>query len=227
MVKKNINKNTASTSGIGIFGGTFDPIHVGHSQSAGAVAQWLNLAKILFIPAHIPPHKNCVNSVPTASAKQRSAMVELVCKEHNLFECDNRELMRQQHSYTIDTLLELKEKYPQQSLFFIIGMDSLLTFTRWHRFQDILKLCHLVVNTRPNYDLSQVNSETETLLAQHRVLSKDELTKESVGAIFFTKPLFIDVSSTKLRQNLKTAQCCQQYLYPSVIDFINKNQLYR
>lgn len=223
-----VNELTAEQrDGIGIYGGTFDPIHIGHSQSALAVAQWLNLKKILFIPAHIPPHKNCINSAPTVSAQQRSAMVELVCKENDLFECDKRELQRQQHSYTVDTLFELREKYPQQKLHFIIGMDSLLTFTQWHRFQDILKLCHLVVNTRPNYDLSQMTKATKQLLAHHQLNTLDELNKAHCGGIIFAKPLFIDVSSTKLRHYLKGAQSCKQYLSASVIDFINKNQLYR
>ena len=148
-------------SNIGIFGGTFDPIHLGHTQSAQIVAQYLNLSKVLFIPAHIPPHKNCVNNSPKVSAEQRSTMVELACKENKIFTCDKRELRRQQYSYTVDTLLELKKELPEQRLYFIIGMDSLLSFTQWHRYQDILKLCHLVVNTRPNYDLNQLNNETK------------------------------------------------------------------
>ena len=98
-----------ATNGIGILGGTFDPIHLGHTQSAQSVALWLNLSKILFIPAHIPPHKNELDNTPSANAQQRAAMVELACKDHTLFECDTRELARQQHSYTVDTLIELKE----------------------------------------------------------------------------------------------------------------------
>jgi nicotinate-nucleotide adenylyltransferase len=212
---------------VGVFGGTFDPIHLGHTKSALKTLQELNLSKILFIPAHIPPHKNCFNSAPTASPEQRSLMVELITEEHPLFECDKRELKRKKHSYTVDTLIELKQEFSDKSLCFIIGMDSLLSFTRWHRYQDILKLCNLVVNTRPNYDLSQVNDETKLLLANHQVHNIDELDRTCNGAIYFTKPLSLNVSSTQIRHNLQNDISCHSQLSTSVIDFINKNQLYR
>jgi len=218
---------TKQKSGIGVFGGTFDPVHLGHTHSAQAVADELNLTKILFIPTYIPPHKNCINSVPTANAKQRLAMVELVCNENKLFECDNTELQRQQYSYTVDTLEELTEKYPEQRLYFMIGMDSLLTFTSWHRFQDILKLCHLVVSSRPNYDLTQMNNDTRALLLKHQVDNLSELNGVCTGAIIFSKPLFIDISSSHIRQHLKANKSCQQQLSPNIVNFINKNQLYR
>jgi nicotinate-nucleotide adenylyltransferase len=224
MVSKLITKQTAN---IGILGGTFDPIHLGHTLSAQAVAQELKLTKILFIPAHIPPHKNDVNSAPTVSAEKRAMMVELACEENALFECDKRELERQQHSYTVDTLITLKQEFPEQSLCFIIGMDSLLTFTRWHRYQDILSLCHLVVNSRPNFDLTQINDDTKALLNKHQVRSLDELNKSHTGAIFFTKPMAIDISSTEIRDSLQNNKSCHAQLYASVKDFINKNQLYR
>ena len=157
--------NTIINNGIGILGGTFDPIHLGHTQSAQAVANQLNLTEVLLIPAHIPPHKISAKLVPHASAEQRAAMVEIACQKSELFTCDLRELKRSGHSYTVDTLKELKQQYPTKALFFIIGMDSLLTFTTWHKYKEILSLCHLVVNTRPNYSIEQLNEETKTLLS--------------------------------------------------------------
>ncbi len=223
-----VNKLTEiQTSGLGIFGGTFDPIHLGHTQSAQAAAKALNLTKILFIPAHIPPHKNCAKSAPTASPEQRATMVELACQDNIIFECDKRELRRKEHSYTIDTLKELKQEFPDQRLYFIIGMDSLLSFTAWHRYQDILKLCHLVVNTRPNYNLNQLNSDTTALLSKHQVDSINELNNTAVGAIFFTKPIAIDISSTSIRNSLQRNQSEHLQLSTRVINFIKKNKLYR
>jgi len=220
-------KSTQCIDKIGVFGGTFDPVHIGHTQSAEAVAQELNLKKVLFIPAHIPPHKSDMTSAPTASAEQRSIMVELACKENRLFDCDKRELQRQQHSYTVDTLIELKQEFPDQSLCFIIGMDSLHTFTRWHRYQEILTLCNLVVNRRPNYKLSQMNEATKKLLLKHQIHNINELNNTNNGAIFFAKPLNIDISSTQIRYNLQRNKPCQSQVFPSVLDFINKNKLYR
>lgn len=218
---------TTTTDRVGVFGGTFDPIHLGHIASAQAAAQYLNLTKILIIPAHLPPHKNCVNSSPTATAEQRFAMVELACQENKLFECDNRELQRQQHSYTVDTLIELKKESPEQQLYFIIGMDSLLTFTTWHQYEKILTLCHLVVNTRPNYELKQMNAATKVLLNKHLKPNKSELDKIKVGGIIFTEPMTYDISSTQIRHNLHYKKSCHSQLSLNVINFISKNQLYR
>ncbi len=156
------NKKTPN-AGIGIFGGTFDPIHIGHVKSIDAVATWLHLDKVLIIPAHIPPHKTDSNITPKATSAQRATMVELAIADKPLFYCDRRELNRNGPSFTIDTLKELKATYPNQPLYFVIGMDSLQTFTTWHKYKEILSLCHLVVNTRPNYHLSDLNRETKNL----------------------------------------------------------------
>ncbi|GAA0822409.1 nicotinate-nucleotide adenylyltransferase [Colwellia asteriadis] len=220
-------KTPLEKNGIGIFGGTFDPIHNGHIQSAKMVSDWLGLANVLFIPAHIPPHKTQAHTIPHASATQRATMVSLACQPFPQFICDKRELTRSGHSYSVDTLKALKAEYPEQTLYFIIGMDSLLTFTQWHQYQDILTLCHLVVNTRPNYDISQVNQATKTLLENHQVDSVTILKQQKNGAIIFAPPVHFDISSTQIRANLCQQQCCKSSLSPLILDFINKNQLYR
>ncbi|MEY8200859.1 MAG: nicotinate-nucleotide adenylyltransferase [Colwellia sp.] len=213
--------------GIGILGGTFDPIHLGHTQSAQAVANELGLKRVLLIPAHIPPHKISPDLVPHASAKQRAAMVEVACKNSTLFSCDQRELKRSGHSYTVDTLKELKQQYPDQPLYFIIGMDSLMTFTHWHQYQEILSLCHLIVNTRPNYPVEQLNDETKILLSHHQTTDISQLTQLGSGKIFFSDKCFFDISSTHIRQQLVKKQNCNHQLLPSISEFINKNNLYR
>lgn len=213
--------------GIGILGGTFDPIHLGHTQSAQAVANELGLQKILLIPAHIPPHKITAELIPHASAEQRAAMVEIACKNSTLFTCDQRELKRSGHSYTVDTLKELKLQYPNQPLYFIIGMDSLMSFTRWHQYQEILSLCHLIVNTRPNYPVEQLNDETNALLNNYQTTDITQLTQLEAGTIFFAHKCFFDISSTHIRQELVQKQSCNHLLLPSISEFINKNNLYR
>ncbi|MFQ3338736.1 MAG: nicotinate-nucleotide adenylyltransferase [Colwellia sp.] len=219
--------NTIINTGIGILGGTFDPIHLGHTQSAQAVANQLNLTEVLLIPAHIPPHKISAKLVPHASAEQRAAMVEIACQKSELFTCDLRELKRSGHSYTVDTLKELKQQYPTKALFFIIGMDSLLTFTTWHKYKEILSLCHLVVNTRPNYSIEQLNEETETLLSNCQTADLTELTLVNHGKIFFAIKSFLDVSSTQIRRRLAQKKAYNHQLSPSISEFIHKNKLYR
>ncbi len=216
---------------IGILGGTFDPIHLGHTLPVKAVADYLSLTKVLLIPANIPPHK----ATPNVSAKQRAEMVHLACSTELSFTCDERELKRDGNSYTVDTLKELAESFPQQTLYFIVGLDSLLTFTRWHKYQEILSLCHLVVNTRPNYHLENIDQATITLLKNHQIHSVNEFKKHKSGGILllpnmlptYQDHLHLDISSSEIRQQLAQKQDCQQLLAPSVLSFINKNKLYR
>jgi nicotinate-nucleotide adenylyltransferase len=223
----NLMITRALAAGIGILGGTFDPIHVGHTQSAQVVAKELSLTKILLIPAHIPPHKVSPGLVPHASAQQRAAMVELACLQNPLFSCDTRELNRSGHSYTVETLKELKQQYPNQPLYFIVGMDSLMSFTRWHQYQEILGLCHLVVNSRPNYPVEQLNSVTKVLLSKHQTTDVATLSCSEAGKIFFAQTNFFDISSTQIRKKLAANESCQKQLLPQISDFIHKNNLYR
>jgi nicotinate-nucleotide adenylyltransferase len=216
---------------IGILGGTFDPIHLGHTLPVKAVADYLSLTEILLIPANIPPHK----ATPNVSAQQRAEMVNLACSTEALFTCDERELKRDGNSYTVDTVKELTREFPQKTLYFIVGLDSLLTFTRWHKYKEILSHCHLVVNTRPNYQLDNLDEATTALLNKHQIHNANELKKYKSGGILLlpdTLPsyhnhLHLDISSSEIRQQLANKQDCQQRLAPSVFSFINKNKLYR
>lgn len=218
-------------SNIGILGGTFNPIHLGHTLPAKVVAAHLSLDKILLIPASIPPHK----ASPNVSAKHRSEMVKLACEAEPTFHCDDRELHRDGYSFTVDTLKELSQAYPCARLYFIMGLDSLLTFTAWHKYQEILSLCHLVVNTRPNYQLNDINQATQLLLNKHQVDDVNALKKINVGGILllpsnlpsYVNHLDINLSSSEVRQRLINKQDCQHLLTSKVLTFINKNKLYR
>jgi len=215
---------------IGILGGTFNPIHLGHTLPAKAVAAHLSLDKILLIPASIPPHK----ASPNVSAKHRATMVKLACDGEPMFSCDESELKRDGYSFTVDTLKGLSRLYPSASLYFIMGLDSLLTFTSWHKYQEILSLCHLVVNTRPNYQLSNINQATESMLNNHLVDDSKALKGMNSGGILllpsslpnYDKHLNINISSSDVRQRLINKQGCQHLLTPKVLAFINKNKLY-
>lgn len=216
---------------IGILGGTFDPIHLGHTLPAKVVAEHLDLDKVLLIPANIPPHK----ATPNISAEQRAEMVKLACEAEPLLSCDTRELNRDGHSFTVDTLQDISQSFPNARLFFIMGLDSLLSFTRWHKYQEILSLCHLVVNTRPNYQLATIDEITRALLNKHRVEDISSLKERKSGGILLLPnylPLYenhlnINLSSSEVRQRLIKKQSCQDILNPNVLAFINKNKLYR
>ncbi|XPF95856.1 nicotinate-nucleotide adenylyltransferase [Colwellia sp. RE-S-Sl-9] len=214
---------------IGILGGTFDPIHKGHIEPAKQVIKQFSLDKVLVIPAHKPPHKNSTN----ASTEHRVNMAKLVCKKEPFFELDIREIKRSTLSYTIDTLKEIKAEYPTSELYFIMGMDSLLSFTTWYLWQEILQQCHLIVNTRPGYDLSTINNESKKLLATHQYLSSsadittDNNAVKKSGYIFLHNCDDVNISSTEIRKNLVNNLDCSQWLPSDIIEYINANQLYR
>lgn len=190
---------------IGLLGGTFDPIHRGHIEPAKAVLNAYNLDKILVIPAHIPPHKHGTQ----ASTEHRVNMVTLTCNNERFFELDARETRRNTLSYTRDTVKEIKAENPNSELFFIMGMDSLLTFTQWHCWQDILLHCHLIVNVRPGYSLTKINEPTKQLLHKHQcsqsTLSTALTTSPKTSITTTTIP--VPPSSTNINASSQNAGC--------------------
>ena len=207
---------------IGLLGGTFDPIHYGHIKPVIEAAQWLGLDKVKLMPAHIPPHKNTT----FANTKHRLAMVELVCQQYAMLTCDARELKRNQPSFTVTTLKEIKKEQPNTRLFFFIGMDSLINFTTWHNYQEILHYCHLVVSTRPNYQLAQLDSIGKKFLEQHRVNSPEQAKRHHAGHILLAPDYFYPISSTQIRRQLQQQNYPSEHLPEAVLNYIIKQKLY-
>jgi len=215
--------NPAKADILLLMGGTFDPIHLGHILPAEETAHWLGAEQVALMPAHIPPHK----STPHASAKQRVTMTELACNNHPLFHIDTRELQRDNHSFTVDTLIELKAEQPNKRLHFIMGMDSLLSFTRWERWQQILTLCHLVVNIRPGYSHQQLEKNLSPQLHTHIVDNITELEKHPVGKIILHDCTAANISSTNIRAKIKTGEDYSPFVSQDVHEYIEQQQLYR
>ncbi len=152
-------------------------------------------------------------------------MVKLTCQQEAIFNYDGRELARNKVSYTIDTLQEIKSQQPNSQIFFIIGMDSLLNFTRWHQWQDILSLCHLVVNSRPEHPLSELSDHNKMLLKQYQITGLSELANKPAGHIIFSPPINYKISSTEIRANI--LDNCQGLVPDYVLNYINEQKLYR
>ncbi|TWX73107.1 nicotinate-nucleotide adenylyltransferase [Colwellia sp. C1TZA3] len=208
---------------IALLGGTFDPIHLGHILPAQETAHWLGAKQLHLIPAHIPPHKTSTH----ANAKQRAKMVALVCDESQLFTLDDRELKRQSRSYTVDTLQQIKAEQPKADLYFIMGMDSLLSFTKWHRWQDILTLCNLVVNIRPGYPHLALEAALEPALTSRLIYSLAQLQRRQTGQILIHESSPVDISSTTIRAKIKAGLNASQYLPQCVHDYIEQHKLYQ
>jgi nicotinate-nucleotide adenylyltransferase len=132
---------------IGIFGGTFDPIHFGHLRTAFELLQALRLSEMRFMPAGNPPHREAT----FASPEQRLAMVQAATQGQPGFTVDDREIRREGLSYSVDTMRTLRADFPDRSLCLVIGMDAFLGLPKWHQWRELLELAHLVVAHRPGW----------------------------------------------------------------------------
>lgn len=206
---------------IGILGGTFDPIHNGHLRPCLDLIQQLNLAQIALMPNHIPPHK----AAPGSSSAHRVNMVEASVKDCVELTVDERELNRETASYTIDTLIELAKEYPRTPLCFLIGMDSLNNFDKWHRWEEILNYCHLIVSYRPGHEI-QLSNAVEQRYQQAKITNPDRLHSEKNGHILLWPSTQLDISSTRIRKMIKNQQNPKYLLPDAVITYIKQHNLY-
>jgi nicotinate-nucleotide adenylyltransferase len=197
-------------SPLGIFGGTFDPIHYGHLRTAFELLQALRLDEVRFVPAGRPPHREA----PRCDGERRLAMVRAAVADQPGFTVDARELHRDGPSYTVTTLRELRAEEPGRSLCLIVGMDAFLGLPTWHEWRDILDLAHLVVAHRPGWSAPPKGLLAE-LLAE-RGAAAGELHVSPAGRIHVHAVTPLEISSTDLR-DLIVAGRDPRYLVPDVV----------
>jgi len=185
---------------IGILGGSFDPIHFGHLLMAQSAAEALKLDIVFFVPAFCSPFK----THPVPDAAKRLFMVKEAIKGNTLFKVYDGELRRGQVSYTIDTLKELKIKYPDSKFYLLMGADNLRSFHRWREPQGILKLTNLVVLNRPGFD--------------KKYPKRWPFVKINMPAV--------DISSSDIRQRLKSRKSIWYLTPKAVIRYIKRYRLY-
>lgn len=209
--------------GIGVLGGTFDPIHFGHLRLAWEAQQQLQLDHVRFIPCHMPPHRGD----PASKATHRLAMVELACATTPEFIVDERELRKNTPSYSVETLLELrKEIGPERPLIFIMGMDAFAGFCNWHRWQEILQLCHLWIGHRPGTEIPDIQQPAGELLHERQTAAAATLTRTPYGKILVQSTVALDISATYLRQQLQHGLSPRFLLPECVNDYIQQHGLY-
>ena len=180
---------------IGIFGGTFDPIHYGHLRTAFEMLQALDLVEVRFVPSGDPPHRG----ETIAEARLRLEMVRVATAGQAGFVVDDREFDRDGPSYTIDTLISLREEHGDTPIGLIIGMDAFLGLTSWYRWEDILGLAHLVVAHRPGWKAPDIGPLGE-LLVEHGTHRITDLHAEPCGRVHVHAVTQLEISSTELRQ---------------------------
>jgi len=204
---------------IGIFGGTFDPVHYGHLRSALEVKELFGLDEVRLIPCHQPPHRD----QPKASATMRLQMLQQAINHEPGLIVDSRELDRAGPSYMVDTLKSLREEFSEQALLLFIGSDAFENLTSWHRWQQLFDYAHLVVLTRPGYAIKSLDSFFNPRLAN----AKTELSKTPAGSIFFQPVTQLDISATAIRNMIALKQSPRFLLPDAVIEYIQQHQLYQ
>ena len=180
---------------MGIFGGTFDPIHYGHLRTAFEMLQALRFDEVRFMPAGNPPHRGKT----FADAKLRLEMVRVATQGQDGFVVDDRELQRDGPSYSVDTLETLRRDFPDRPLALIIGMDAFLGLPKWHHWQSILELAHIVVAHRPGWRAPDIGP-LGVLLADRGTHRINELHEKMAGRIYIHDVTQLEISSTEIRE---------------------------
>ena len=209
---------------IGLLGGTFDPIHFGHLRMAQELAEALNLDEVRFIPAANPPHK----STPLVTAHHRATMVQLAINNNPLFRLDDREIFRAGASYTIDTLISLRNELGENtSLVLFMGSDAFTNFNTWHDWEKIIQLCHIALVQRPLSSMKAPLAKVlETFLHNHYTENIDDLRETHAGYVTMQSITPLDISSTAIRTNLQNKSSARYLMPDGVLDYIESNMLY-
>jgi len=212
---------------VGIFGGTFDPIHYGHLRIAEELVETLNLREMRFIPAGAPR----LRTPPIASPYHRTAMVQAAIQSNAHFILDEREVHRPGTNYSVDTFRELRlEMGEDVTLCLVMGADAFMKLAEWHDWHDLFSLCHIIIAARPGHDLTtRLDSLPQVLREEstHRwVHSLADLESAPCGLIYIAPTTLLDISATVIRA-LISAQSNARYLLPdAVLDYIETNHLY-
>lgn len=207
---------------VGILGGTFDPVHVGHLRIALECQQNLGLSNVRLIPSASPPHRD----TPSATVDQRVSMVERAILAAPYLQLDNREQQRTGLSYTVDTLKSLREEFPSTPLCLIVGSDAFEGLASWHRWQALLDYAHIVIAYRPGWQRN-FDQGVGALLANHFVSEIKPLHENLSGKVFPCPVTQLAVSASAIRQMIMEGKSAQFLVPDSVWEFIQLNRLYR
>jgi nicotinate-nucleotide adenylyltransferase len=209
-------------SPIGIFGGTFDPIHYGHLRTAFEMLQALRFGELRFVPSGDPPHRG----ETYAPASLRLDMVRAATANEPMFVVDDCEVQRQGPSYTVDTLAAMRAEQPEAPMGLILGMDAFLGLADWHRWNEILDYAHIVVAHRPGWRAPDIGAIGE-LISAHGTHRIDDLHEQRDNLIYIHAVTQLEISSTEIR-DLVGAGRDPRFLMPDVVrDIIIESKCYK
>ena len=211
---------------IGLFGGTFNPIHFGHLRSAEEICESFQLDQIIFIPSAYPPHKKIDRLLPAAL---RATMVRLAIAGNAHFALSEVELNRQGKSYSVETIGHFRQQFGlQTNLYFILGLDAFLEVNTWKQYSDLFELCHFIIMTRPGFEKNFSPEHLPVDLAGYFCYDEQKAgyIHRSGYGVFPKEITALDISSTKIRRNFQKGLSVKYLLSPAVEEFIYRNKLY-
>jgi nicotinate-nucleotide adenylyltransferase len=212
---------------IGILGGTFDPVHLGHIKAAEDVRAAFRLDKVLFIPSYIPPHKT---SGPAASAVDRLRMVELACRGHKGFVASAMEVAARETSYSILTLARIRDLFPDAWVFFMLGIDAFLEIGTWREYDRVLAECLFVVMDRPGFELESARGVLGGRLVgrMHTIIAGESVDDSlfSQFGVFLLSIGALAISSTSIRTMIERGESLERLVPGPVEAYIKEHQLY-
>lgn len=217
-------RSPRSASPVGIFGGTFDPIHFGHLRLAEEMADALGLERVLFIPAGQPPHRGA----PRIPASHRLEMVRRAVAGNPRFVADAREVASPRPSYTVDTLSALRAELGEaQPLWLLLGADAFLGLPGWHEWKQLFGLANIAVAARPGS--ATHGADAMSVALQNEVLPRqvdDAAAAGAAGAILLRQMTPLDISATAIRDTLARHGSVRYLLPDAVLDYIHEQKLY-
>ena len=196
---------------IGIYGGSFDPVHLGHLITAESIKKELNFERLFLLPCCEPVHKNSLHY----SSEQRLEMLSLAIKEFPSLEIDTREIDRGGSSYMIETLAEIVKEFKDSTICLIIGMDSFVNFKTWKKWDEFAKLVHLIILPRNTNQHAQKSLDTFDI-----ALDKNHLNNKTSGLLYFSNSELIDISSSDIRGKIASNQNLDGLTPSSIINIL-------
>ncbi|WP_412478621.1 nicotinate-nucleotide adenylyltransferase [Azonexus sp. IMCC34839] len=211
---------------LGLFGGTFDPVHYGHLRLAEESVAHLGLGGVRWMPAGQPPHRG----TPQVTAADRLAMVRLATADNPSFSVDAAEVEAAEPSYTVHTLERLRHELGEQTpLVLLVGADAFAGLATWHRWSDIFDLAHVAVSHRPGFpvELASLPDEVAAEYAARRLADAGQLGDATHGGIVTFAMTQLAISATQIRKLLTNGLSARYLLPDSVLDYIQTHSLYR
>jgi nicotinate-nucleotide adenylyltransferase len=220
---------------IGIFGGTFDPPHTGHLLLGEEIREEFCLDEVHFLPCNAPPHKDRPS---LTEAKDRFAMVVAATLQNPAFVASPIEVNRPGLSYSIDTVRVLSEEFGDETeLLFVVGLDSFLDIETWEGYEELLNLCHFIVVSRPGHGFDDIPARLPAWIVERivdlRIEESDpcsflgESGPESPRRVFLSDRVFVDISSTKIRERISAGRSVRYRVPAEVERYIQANDLYQ